>query len=103
MDRFILLLVVVGVFLVLVRRFGNSSADFEIRVKSEGNLEILGRFPRSKVAEIRRFFIDEPQELPGSRIRGWFGPTGVPRIVFDGRFSEGRKQQIRNFLINHLQ
>jgi len=85
-----------------VGRRGVGRGDFQVRLGPGERVEVTGRLPRSKVAEIRAFFREQPGGVPHGRIVGSFTPAGAPRLHFEGRFPPEVQQRARNFLIEHL-
>jgi hypothetical protein len=88
--------------LVLVRIGPGLGADFEIRHRPGGRVEVRGRIPASKVGTIRAFFARDLQAECAGRVRGSYGPGRVLRLRFVGGLSPAQRQQARNFLIEHL-
>jgi hypothetical protein len=88
--------------LVLVRIGPGLGADFEIRHRPGGRVEVRGRVPAAKVGAIRGFFARDLQaDGPGS-VWGTYGPGRVLRLRFRGGLSPAQRQQVRNYLIEHL-
>jgi hypothetical protein len=84
-------------------RFGPGlGADFAIRHRPGGRVEVRGRIPRAKIAQIRAFFSRDLAADRAGEVWGWFGPGGTLRLRFRGGLAPGQRQQARNFLIEHL-
>jgi hypothetical protein len=88
--------------LVLVRIGPGLGADFTIRHRPGGRVEVRGRIPAAKVGAIRVFFARDLQARCAGTVWGWYGPGRVLRLRFGGGLSPGQRQQARNFLIEHL-
>jgi hypothetical protein len=89
-----------GLLVVLLRR--GPGADFEIRYRPGGRVEVRGRIPRAKVGEIRAFFGRDLAAGDAGAVRGWFGPGRTLRLRFRGGLSPAQRQRARNFLMGQL-
>jgi hypothetical protein len=77
-------------------------ADFAIRRRSDGRVEVRGRIPGSKAGAIRAFFADDLGPAGPLTVRGSYGRGRAPRLHFAGSLTAGQRQRARNFLLEHL-
>jgi hypothetical protein len=99
----LVILVAVCVLVLVLMRIGpGRGADFEIRHRPGGRVEVRGRIPASKVGAIRAFFARDLGADCSGTVWGSYGPGRVLRLRFGGGLSPGQRQQARNFLIEHL-
>ena len=89
--------------IILVAFFGvicwsvlHPPAEFSIHY-SQGTVQIKGKFPRSRHAEVEEFFKREFADQQRITVRAIKARQGGLRIVVRGTVTEGDRQQIRNF------
>jgi hypothetical protein len=86
----------------LVARLCLLAADFVIVARPGRPTLVRGRLPVARVGEIESFFgrdlrPEAPVTVRGSRTR-----DGTLRLTIAGRLDPGRRQRVRNFLLDLL-